>query len=72
MSYIYGSLDISSSVQEWSLQCPSNTVWPFIIYLFQNNPSKCNPELKVKTLFEVLNVVCLPQKPTSVGHCHYK
>ena len=25
---------------------PSNTIWPFKIYLSQNNPSKCNPRLK--------------------------
>jgi hypothetical protein len=45
---------------------------PFKISLSQNNPSKRNPKLKMKTLFEVLNIICPSQEPTSVGHCHYK
>ena len=35
-----------SSAQDWSLQCPSNAVWPFKIYFSQNNPSKPNPNLQ--------------------------
>ena len=62
------------SVQYSSLQCPSNAIWPFkIIHLSQNNPSERNPKLKMKTSsLEVLNTICPPQEPTSVGHCHYK
>ena len=45
---------------------------PFKIYLSQNNPSGHNPKLKMKTSLEVLNIICPPQEPTSVGHCHYK
>ena len=41
-----------------SLQCLSNTIWPFKIYCIQNNPSKCNPKLKMKTSLEVLDVIC--------------
>jgi serine/threonine protein kinase len=59
-------------VQDQSLQCPSNAIGPFKIYLSENNPSKCNPKLKMKTSLEVLNIICLPQEPTSVGHCNYK
>jgi hypothetical protein len=33
---------------------PSNAIWPFKIYLSQNNPSKCNPKLKMKTSLDVL------------------
>ena len=40
-------------VQDRSLQCPSNVFWPFNICLSQNNPSKCNPGLKMKTSLEV-------------------
>ena len=40
----------------------SNTIWPFKIYLSQNNPSKRNPILKMKTSLEVLNIICLPQR----------
>ena len=46
------------SVQDWSFKCPSNVIWPFKICLFQNNPSKRNPELKMKTSLEVLNILC--------------
>ena len=46
--------------------------WSFKIHLSQNNPSKCNPRLKMKTSLEVLNIICPPQEPTSIGHCHYK
>ena len=35
-----------ASVQDWSLQCPSNAIWAFKIYLSQNNPSKRNPKLR--------------------------
>ena len=45
---------------------------PSKIYLSQNNPSKCNPKLKMKTSLEVLNIIYPPQEPISVGHCHYK
>ena len=34
-------------------------------------PSKRNLKLKMKTSLEVLNILCLPQEPTSVGHCQY-
>ena len=37
---------VTFSVHDWSLQCPSNAIWPFKIYHSQNNPSKCSPELK--------------------------
>ena len=47
-------IKISASVQDWSLQCPSNAIWPFKIYLCQNNSSKCNPKLKMKTSLEVI------------------
>jgi hypothetical protein len=30
---------------------------PFRIYLSQNNPSKCNPILKMKTPLEVPNII---------------
>ena len=60
------------SVQVWSLQCPSNAIWPFKTYLSENNPSKRNPNSKMKTLLEVLNIICPSQEPTSEGHCHYK
>jgi hypothetical protein len=40
--------------------------------LFQTNPSKRNPKLKMKTSSEVLNIICMPQESTSRGHCHYK
>ena len=30
---------LPTSVQDWSLECPSNAIWPFKIYLSQNNPS---------------------------------
>ena len=53
-----------------------NALWtwfgPSNIHLSQNNPSKCDLKLKMKTSLEVLNVICPPQEPTSVGHCHYK
>jgi hypothetical protein len=40
-------------------------------------PSKCTslktqPQIEMKTTLEVLNIICLPEEPTSVGHCHYK
>jgi hypothetical protein len=66
----YVLLDIS--VQDLSLRCPSNVIWPFKIYVSQNNPSKRNPKLKMKMSLEILNIICMSQEPTSVGHCHYK
>ena len=39
-------------------------------YTSQNNPTK--PNLKLKISLEVLDIICPPQEPTSVGHCHYK
>ena len=39
---------------------------PFKLYLSQNNPSKRNPELKMKTWIEVLNIIYPPQEPTSL------
>ena len=54
-------------------ECPSNTIRPFKIYLFQNNPSKRNPKLKMNTSLKVLNIIFMSQKPPrSEGHCHYK
>ena len=38
----------------------------------QFGPSKCSPKLKMKMSLEVLNIICPPQEPTSVRHCHYK
>ena len=38
----------------------------------QFGPSKHNPKLIIKMSLEVFNIICLPQEPTSVGHCHYK
>ena len=35
-------------------------------------PSKCNPKWKRKTSFELVNIICPPQEPTSVGECRYK
>jgi hypothetical protein len=35
----------------------SIAIWPFIIYLAQNGPSKRNPKLKMKTSLEVLNTL---------------
>ena len=52
------------NVLDWNLQCPSNTIWPFKIYFSQNNPSKCNPELKMRTSLEVLDTIC----PSSTIH----
>jgi hypothetical protein len=43
-----------ANVQDWGLQCPSSMIWLFKIYLSQNNPSKCNPQSKMKTSLEVL------------------
>ena len=63
---------VETRVQDWSLQCSSNAIWPFKLYLFQNNPSEHNPKLRMKTSFEVLDIIWPPQEPTSVGHCHYK
>ena len=64
------SLGNGGDVQDWSLQCPSNAIWPFKIYLSQNNPSKCNPKLKMETSPEVFNTICTPQELTSLRHCH--
>ena len=50
------------SVQDWNLQCPSNVIWPFKIYHSQNNPSKCNPKLTMKTSLEVLNIIYPPTR----------
>jgi hypothetical protein len=61
----------ASNVQDRSLQCPSNVIWSFKIYLSQDNPSKHNPNLKMKTSHEV-DIICPPQKSTSVGHFYYK
>ena len=62
--------ELAAIVRDWSLHCPSNTIWPFKIYLSQNNPSK---RQKWKTSFDLLNIICPPQELTSVvGHCHYK
>jgi hypothetical protein len=36
-------------------------------YLSQKSPSKHNPNLKLKTSLEVLNIICPPQEPTSIG-----
>ena len=37
----------------------------------QNIPlSKQQPQIENKTSLEVLNIICLPQVPTSVGHHH--
>jgi hypothetical protein len=30
------------------------------------------PNLKMKTSLEVLDIICPPQEPPSVGHRHYK
>ena len=54
------------SVQDWSLQCPSNVIWPFKIYPSQNNLSKCNPKSKMKMSLEVLNIIFPPQESTSI------
>jgi hypothetical protein len=59
------ALTLPSSVQDWSLQCPSK--YTPLKTTFHNAP----PNWKMKTSFEVLNIICLPQEPTSVGHCHY-
>ena len=60
---------IVTSVQDRSLQCPSNTIWPFKIYhLSQNNPSKRMPTLNTKMSLGVLNILCPPQESTTVGH----
>ena len=50
--------------QDWSLQCPSNAIWPFKIHSLKNNPLKHNPKLKTKTPFKILNIICPPQDPT--------
>ena len=54
-------IEVFNALQMWF--GPSN------IYLSQTNPSKHNPEFKMKTSLEVLNIIYLPQEPTSVGHC---
>jgi len=41
------------SVQDWSLQCPSNAIWPFKIYLSPNNPSKCFLQIHVDFMREI-------------------
>ena len=48
----------TNNVQDWSLQCPSNAIWSLKIYLSQNNPSKRNSKLKMKTSLEILNILC--------------
>ena len=50
----------------------SNLALRNILYVSQNNPSKCNPKLKMKTSLEVLDIICPSQEPASRGHCHYK
>ena len=55
-----------NDVQDSSLQCPSNAIWPFQIYLSPNNPAKRNPILKMKTSLEVLSIIYPPQEPASV------
>ena len=55
-------------VQDWSFQCPSNAIRTFKIYLSQNNPSKCNPKVKMKASLEVITIICMSQEPISVGH----
>ena len=46
---------------------------PQNIPLAISNPSKRDPKLEMKTSLGVLDVICPPQKPTSVlGRCHYK
>jgi hypothetical protein len=32
---------------------------------------KCNPELEMKMSLEVLNIICVPKKPASVGRRDY-
>ena len=58
--------------QNRSLQCPSNWFGPSKYICMKNNPSKCNPKLKMKTSLEVLDVICLPQEPASTWRYHYK
>jgi hypothetical protein len=42
----------------------SNAIWPLKnIYLSQNNPSKRDPKLKMKTSLEFLNIICPPPGP---------
>jgi hypothetical protein len=60
------------NVQDWSLQWPSNAIWPFKVHLSQNNLSKCSSKLKMKMSLEVPNIICPLQEPTSARHCHYK
>ena len=52
-----------TNAQDRSLQCPSNAISPIKIYLSQNNPSKRNPILNMKTSLEVLNTICPPREP---------
>ena len=54
------------NVQDRSLQCPSNAIWPFKMYLSQNSPSKHNPNLKMKTSLEILNI----NMPTTTTNEH--
>jgi hypothetical protein len=37
---------VQGNVQDWNLQCPSNSIWPFKIYLIQNSLLKRNPQLE--------------------------
>ena len=55
---------IAVNVQDWSLRCPSNAIWPFKTYLSQNNPSTCNPKSKMMTSLEVPDIIC----PSSTVH----
>ena len=48
-------------------ECPSYVIQPFTIYLAQNNPSKRNPELKMKMSLGVLDILRLLQELTRVG-----
>jgi hypothetical protein len=61
---------VAAIVQDWSLQCPSNAIWTFKIYLSQNNPSKRNPKLKMKMSLEVLNIIT--QTSNWNWRCHLK
>jgi hypothetical protein len=37
--------------------------------LLSNQPFKAQPQIK-KTSLDVFNIICPPQEPTNVGHCH--
>ena len=45
MLLLISSLPITS-VQDWSLQCPSSTIWPFKIHLSQTQPFKMQPQIE--------------------------